>query len=51
MFIGIADLAYNDVPNAPITAGQTSSMPEPATATLLALAGAGAAFPRRKRAA
>lgn len=43
------DWAYNNTPNAPILAGDTGApIPEP-TRALLALAGAGAAFLRRRR--
>jgi hypothetical protein len=45
------DWAYDTTSGETINAGQTSSVPEPSAAALLALAGAGAAFLRRKRAA
>ena len=48
--MGIIDYAYENTPNTPIAAGE-GAVPEPSTAALLALAGAGAAFLRRKRAA
>jgi len=44
------DWAYNNVPGQSIQAGQTSSVPEPGATALLALAGAGAAFLRRRKA-
>jgi hypothetical protein len=46
----LVDSAYNDVPGQSIQAGQTSATPEPSSAALLALAGAGAAALRRRRA-
>jgi len=43
------DWAYDTKPGETILAGQTTAAPEPGAAALLALAGAGAAFLRRKR--
>jgi hypothetical protein len=43
------DYAYDTTPGESIEAGQTSSVPEPSAAALLALAGAGAAFLRCRR--
>ena len=50
-YVTAIDWAYNNVAGQSITAGQTTAVPEPSAAALLALAGAGAAFLRRKRAA
>ncbi len=47
--VTVLDYAVETTPNVPINAGQESSVPEPGTTALLALAGAGAAFLRRKR--
>ena len=44
------DWAYDTTPGESIEAGQTTSVPEPSTAALLALAAGGAPFLRRKRA-
>jgi hypothetical protein len=46
--ITVMDWAYNDTPGASILAGDMGAVPEPSRA-LLALAGAGAAFLRRRR--
>lgn len=46
--VTVMDWAYNNTPNASILAGDTGAVPEPGRA-LLALAGAGAAFLRRRR--
>lgn len=47
--ITAGEWAYDNTPGEAINAGQTSSVPEPGTTALLALAGVGAAFLRRKR--